>query len=66
MAAVRVSEVANTRPYMAWVTPMSRTRPAAERNGPSGSSGRPKSLTSSAPATLKRSVIVVEVTALSW
>ena len=37
---------------------MSRTRAARLRNDTSSSAGRPNSLTSSAPATLNRSVIV--------
>ena len=55
-----------TRPYIACVTPMSRTRPAllGERRRLLVG-GRPNSLTSSAPATLNRSVIVVLISALS-
>ena len=48
----------NTWPYMAWTTPMSRTRPARSAKTSDSSRGRPKSLTSIAPATLKRSVMV--------
>ena len=55
----------NTRAYIAWVTPMSRTRPAFCVEGCRSSSGRPKSLTSSAPETLNRSVMVVFISALS-
>ncbi len=55
----------NTRPYMAVVMPMSRTRPAFSRNALSSASGRPNSLTSRAPETLKRSVIELVICALS-
>ncbi len=60
-----VSETKKIRPYIAEVMPMSRTRPALSRNACSSRSGRPNSLTSSAPETLKRSVIVVFISALS-
>ncbi len=60
-----VSETKKTRPYIALVMPMSRTRPALSRNEVSSTSGRPNSLTSSAPETLKRSVIVLVIWALS-
>ena len=53
------------RAYMAWVTPMSRTRPALSSNEPRSSSGRPNSLTSSAPETLNRSVMVLFIWAFS-
>ena len=43
---------------------MSRTRAARPRNDASSSAGRPNSLTSSAPATLNRSVIVAFIDAL--
>ncbi len=49
----------NTRPYIALRTPMSRTRSARREKSSASSSCRPNSLTSSAPATLKRSVMVV-------
>ncbi len=49
---------------MAWVTPMSRTRPAFFSKVVRSSSGRPNSLTSSAPETLNRSVMVVFISAL--
>ena len=52
------------RAYMAWVTPMSRTRPARRSNAPRSSSGRPNSLTSRAPDTLKRSFMVLFISAL--
>src|ERR1039457_5097327 len=48
----------NTWPYMAWVTPISRTRPARSAKTSDSCLGRPKSLTSIAPATLTRSVMV--------
>ena len=44
--------------------PMSRTRPARSEKAPLSSGSRPNSLTSSAPATLNRSVIVVFISAL--
>ena len=50
---------------MAIRTPMSRTRDARFENACASSSGRPKSLTSRAPATLNRSVIWVLMSALS-
>ena len=53
------------RAYMAWVTPMSRTRPAFCSNSSRSWAGRPNSLTSRAPETLKRSVIVLFIWALS-
>ena len=53
-----------TRPYMAEVTPMSRTRPARSRNDAASSAGRPNSETSSAPETLNRSVVVEFIEAL--
>ena len=54
-----------TRQYMALVTPMSRTRPAWSRKRRSSVSGRPNSLTSRAPETLKRSVMILPICALS-
>ena len=60
-----VSETKKIRPYIAEVMPMSRTRPARWAKASSSAPGRPKSLTSSAPETLKRSVIVVFISALS-
>ena len=45
-------------PYIAVTTPMSRTRAARPANTPASSRGRPNSLTSIAPATLNRSVMV--------
>ena len=51
----------NTREYIACVTPMSRTRPALCENESDSWSGRPNSLTSSAPETLKRSVIICPI-----
>ncbi len=52
------------RAYMAWVTPMSRTRPAFCSNSSRSSSGRPNSLTSRAPETLNRSFMVLFIWAL--
>ncbi len=63
-AATRVSEVKKTRPYIAESTPMSRTRAARPRKDSASAPGRPKSFTSSAPATLNRSVIVAFIDAL--
>ncbi len=54
-----------TRLYMAEVTPMSRTRPARCSKIPTSSSARPKSLTSRAPDTLKRSVMVLVICAFN-
>ena len=54
----------NTRPYIALRTPMSRTRPARREKSSASSSCRPNSFTSSAPATLNRSVIVVFISLL--
>ncbi len=64
-AATRVSAVKKVRPYIADSTPMSRTRAARERKDSTSASGRPNSLTSSAPATLNRSVMVAFIEALS-
>ena len=44
---------------------MSRTRAARPRKDSASADGRPNSLTSSAPATLKRSVIEAFIEALS-
>jgi hypothetical protein len=55
----------NTCPYMAVVMPMSRTRAARAENTASSSRGRPNSLTSMAPATLNRSVMVEPISASS-
>jgi hypothetical protein len=60
-----VSAVKKVRPYMADTTPMSRTRAARPRKDSASAFGRPKSLTSSAPATLNRSVMVAFIDALS-
>ena len=49
----------NVRLYSAVLTPMSRTRPARSPNSSTSWSWRPNSLTSIAPATPKRSVMVV-------
>ncbi len=62
-AAVRVRATKKNRAYIAWVTPMSRTRPARRSNVDVSSRGRPNSFTSRAPETLKRSVIVVFISA---
>ena len=56
----------NTREYMALRTPMSRTRPARSEKSPASSSCRPNSFTSSAPATLNRSVMVLFIEALRF
>ena len=55
----------NVRVYMALFTPMSRTRPALSRELVRSWSGRPNSFTSRAPDTLKRSVMVAFIAALS-
>ena len=52
------------RAYIAWVTPMSRTRPALDSKASRSSRGRPNSLTSSAPDTLNRSFMVLFISAL--
>ncbi len=52
------------RAYMAWVTPMSRTRPALDSKAWRSSSGRPNSLTRRAPETLNRSFMVLFISAL--
>jgi hypothetical protein len=52
-------------PYIACVTPMSRTRPARSLNTRVSAGGSPKSFTKRAPETLKRSLIVVFISALS-
>ena len=52
-------------PYSAVTTPMSRTRAARPANTSASSPGRPNSLTSMAPATLKRSVMVEPIWASS-
>ena len=52
------------RAYMAWVTPMSRTRPAFFSKASRSSLGRPNSLTSRAPETLNRSFMVLFIWAL--
>jgi hypothetical protein len=62
--AVSSSDAMNTVVYIAWVTPMSRTRPAFSSKLWISRSGCPKSRTSSAPATLKRSVIIDVMRAL--
>ena len=54
---MRVSATRNMLRCAAIETPMSRTRAARASYCADSSSGRPKSLTSSAPATLNRSVI---------
>ena len=51
---------------MACWTPMSRTRAARSAKRAASTSGRPNSLTSSAPATPNRSVIVAFIFASSW
>ena len=52
-------------PYIAVTTPMSRTRAARSRNASLSSARVPNSLTSIAPATLNRSVMVEPSSALS-
>ena len=52
-------------PYIAVTTPMSRTLAARSANRSDSSLGRPNSLTSMAPATLNRSVIIVPMAASS-
>ena len=64
-APTRPSATKNTRPYMADVIPMSRTRAARERNRPTSSSARPNSFTSCAPDTLNRSVIWLFISAFT-
>src|SRR5579864_3644375 len=59
------SAMNSTLPYMAWVTPMSLTLAARPAKTRLSSSGLPNSLTSMAPATLKRSVIVEPIAASS-
>ena len=54
------------RPYIACRMPMSRTRLARSANRRASSSGRPNSLTSNAPATPNRSVMVAFIFASSW
>ncbi len=54
----------NARLYIALRTPMSRTLAARAANPSTSRWGRPNSFTSSAPATPKRSVIVVFIDAL--
>ena len=51
---VRLRATMKKRAYMAWVTPMSRKRPARRSKVPSSSDGRPNSLTSRAPDTRNR------------
>ena len=63
--ATSVRAVKKTRFVMAMRTPMSRTWPARSANSTSSVLGRPKSLTSSAPATLNRSVMRPPSSALS-
>ncbi len=54
----------NTVVYMACVTPMSRTRPAFSSKLWISRRGCPNRRTSSAPATLKRSVMIEVMAAL--
>ena len=65
-APTSVSAIRNTCEYMALRTPMSRTRPARSEKSAASSSWRPNSFTSSAPATLKRSVMVLFIEALRF
>ena len=55
----------STREYIAVVMPMSRTRPARSAKLSRSRSWLPNSFTTSAPATLKRSAIVLFIDALS-
>ena len=61
--ATRVSATKNTERLTAMRTPMSRTVAARTAYSSSSTAGRPNSLTSRAPATLKRSVIRVPTSA---
>ena len=54
----------NTVRYIAWVTPMSRTRPAFSSKVRTSRIGWPNSFTTRAPATLKRSLIIEVIDAL--
>ena len=63
--ASRVSATNSDDPYIAVCTPMSRTRPARLPKVSVSSRGRPNSLTSIAPATLNRSVMVEPIAASS-
>ncbi len=63
--AVSIRDAKKIRPYIAEVTPMSRTRPARASKLRDSSSPRPNSLTSTAPETLNRSVMVVFISAFS-
>ena len=62
--AVSIKAAKKMRLYMAEVTPMSRTRPALASNVPVSARGWPNNFTSKAPATLKRSLMVVFISAL--
>ena len=61
--ATRVSATKNTERLTAMRTPMSRTLAARTAYSSSSTAGRPNSLTSRAPATLKRSVMRVPTSA---
>ena len=63
-APTRLRPMKNARPYSALRTPMSRTVRAVRLNPARSTSWRPNSLTSSAPATFRRSVITVFMVAL--
>src|SRR6266550_133206 len=63
--ATRVSATKKVRPNMPEVPPISPTRPARSANERDSAVGRPNSFTSSAPATLNRSVIVAFIDAFS-
>ena len=67
VASALISESATNkvRATIAQRTPMSRTAAARRENSCASSRGRPNSLTSKAPDTLKRSVIVVFIDAVS-
>nr|BFE80218.1 hypothetical protein GCM10020093_028190 [Planobispora longispora] len=64
-AATSPRATRKTVPYMPTVTPTSRTRPARPPKTAASSSGRPYSLVTMAPATLKRSVIIELISASS-
>ena len=64
-AATRPSEVMKKRPFIAILTETSRTAPALAANWSCSSRSRPKSATSSAPLTLNRSVMLVDISPFS-
>ena len=66
MAPSSVRAITKVRLKRALRMPMSRTRPALSAKPSRSSSGRPKSLTSQAPETLNRSVIVAFIVAFRF